>query len=331
MPIAKLTRLPLREVWKHEALDFSRWLEENIDVLAEVLDLNITVTERESAAGDFSVDLVAEDDEGHVVVIENQLTLSDHGHLGKLVTYAAALDARGAVWIVARPRPEHVQAVTWLNESMPTLFYLVQVEAVQIGDSAPAPLLTRIVGPSAEAVAVGDVKKDLSERHHLRKAFWAELLERARPRTRLHSAVSPSTSNWVAAGAGTSGLLWSYVILQHQGRVELYIDRGNEEQNLRIFDALAERRGDIERSFGEPLDWQRLEGRRGCRIAYHIAVGGWRDREQWPQVADAAIDAMIRLEAALRPQLKSLTPLQPGRSNLGGASDGGADMLGETL
>ena len=31
--IGKLTRVPLREVWKHEALDFTRWLEQNLDVI----------------------------------------------------------------------------------------------------------------------------------------------------------------------------------------------------------------------------------------------------------------------------------------------------------
>ena len=29
--IAKLERLPLREVWKHEAHDFTQWLEKNVD------------------------------------------------------------------------------------------------------------------------------------------------------------------------------------------------------------------------------------------------------------------------------------------------------------
>ncbi len=29
--IGKIQRVPLREVWKHEAHVFARWLEENID------------------------------------------------------------------------------------------------------------------------------------------------------------------------------------------------------------------------------------------------------------------------------------------------------------
>ena len=63
--------------------------------------------EREKSAGSFSIDLVAEDESGDKVIIENQIGKSDHDHLGKVITYLTALDAHAAVWIVADPRPEH--------------------------------------------------------------------------------------------------------------------------------------------------------------------------------------------------------------------------------
>src|ERR1700761_2950298 len=118
-----------------------RGRERNLDALGEVLDFTVDNIERERAAGDFSVDLVAEDQSGDVVVIENQLERSDHDHLGKLVTYVAAMEAKRAIWIVSQPRPEHVTAITWLNESVAADFYLIQVEAIRIGDSPAAPLL----------------------------------------------------------------------------------------------------------------------------------------------------------------------------------------------
>jgi len=123
-------------------------LQDNLEVLNEHLETPLASAEREQAAGAFSVDLVAEDDDGRAVVIENQLERSNHDHLGKLLTYLAAFEASTAIWIVAEPRAEHVKAVAWLNDSSQASVYLLKVEAVRIGDSTPAPLLTKLVGPS---------------------------------------------------------------------------------------------------------------------------------------------------------------------------------------
>jgi len=84
--VQKIKRIPLRNAFPHEARDFTRWLEENIDVLNDCLDITLTNAEREQSAGDFSVDIVAEDESGGKVIIENQLEKSNHDHLGKVIT-----------------------------------------------------------------------------------------------------------------------------------------------------------------------------------------------------------------------------------------------------
>jgi len=306
--IGKLDRVPLKEVWKHEALEFTKWLEENIDVLNDVLDINLSSAEREQSAGSFSVDLVAEDEAGDLVVIENQIGKSDHDHLGKLITYLTALEAKTAIWIVTDPRPEHVRAVSWLNESSAASFYLLKVEAVRIGDSPPAPLITRIVGPSEESREVGAKKKQLAERDALRYRFWEQLLEEARQRTKLHASISPTHHSWVGTGAGKSGLAFNYVARQHEAYVELYIDRrkDSEEENKAIFDQLMNHKESIEAVFGGPLEWQRLEGKRACRIKKTISLGGYLDEDKWSEVHEAMIDTMMRLEKALKPYIQKM-------------------------
>jgi hypothetical protein len=306
--IGKLERVPLREVWKHEALDFTKWLQDNIDILNEVVNLELASAEREQSAGDFSVDIVAEDKSGDTVIIENQLGRSDHDHLGKLVTYLSMMEAKAAVWIVADPRPEHVRAVSWLNDSSAADFYLLKVEAIRIGESEPAPLLTLITGPSEEGKQVGKTKKEMAERDGLRHRFWSGLLQRARERTKLHASISPSRGNWIGTGAGRSGLAYSYSVRQHDAQVELYIDRGAdaEEENKDIFGELERSRDRIEAEFGGELSWQRLEGKRACRIAKRLEIGGYRDEEEWPRIHEGMIDAMMRLEKALSPFVAKL-------------------------
>ncbi|MGC9347882.1 MAG: DUF4268 domain-containing protein [Anaerolineae bacterium] len=308
MVIARVERIELRDVWKQEAYDFTPWLQDNIEILNEVLDLGLGSAEREQPIGSFSVDLVAEDESGGTVVIENQLARSDHDHLGKLITYAVALDAKTAIWIVADPRPEHIGAVNWLNESSAVGFYLVKLEAIRIGESEPAPLLTLITGPSEEARKAGETKERMAERDRIRHEFWTELLERAQERTSLFAGISPSRGNWVGTSAGHAGLAFDYVARQHDGQVELYIDRGREasEENTRIFDALMTHKEEIEERFGEALDWQRLEGRQACRIRSMVKAGGYLDRERWPEIQDAMIERMCRFVEVLQPYVMQL-------------------------
>lgn len=305
--VSKLKRVALREVWPHEPA-FTKWLELNVDVLNEVLNLNLASPERERAVGGFNVDLVAEDVSGDLVVIENQLERSDHDHLGKLLTYLTSVQAKAAIWIVADPRPEHVGAVSWLNESSSADFYLVKVEAIQIEDSPAAPLLTLIVGPSEEGRTVGQTKKELAERHIIRQQFWTGLLAAARSRTKLHSAISPSNQGWIGTGAGRSGMSYNYVITEHDSRVELYVDLGrdSDETNKAIFDQLETHREAVEATFGEPLTWERLDGRRACRIRKDLAGGGYRDEESWSNIQERLVNAMIRFEKALGPQIAKL-------------------------
>ena len=306
--IGSLQRVDLREVWPHEALDFTPWLAENIDELNSVIDLSLSIVAREQSAGDFSVDLVAEDESGNPVVIENQLERSNHDHLGKLITYLTQIGAKAAIWIVSEPRPEHIDAISWLNESSRASFYLLKLEAVRIGDSLPAPLLTRIVGSSEQNQAVGETKREFTERYALRYRFWTPLLERARDRTPLHANISPSQRATIST-AVQSGLFLRYIVQQHTSEIDLYIDRGRDSdtENEEIFDRLRQSQAEIEEAFGEPLEWQRLEGKRACRIIKRFSLGGYQDdEEKWPEIQDAMIDGMIRLEAALRPHIDRL-------------------------
>ena len=308
MEIGKIERVPLNEVFKHEALEFTPWLRDNIDVLNDRIELALSSPESEQAAGDFSVDILAEDEAGNPVIIENQLDKSDHDHLGKLITYLTAFNARTAIWIVADPRPEHVRAISWLNESSEASFYLLRIEAIKVGDSPPAPLLTSIIGPSEEVKKVGEGKRKRAEVHGVLRKFWTQLLEKAELKTPLHANVSPGHGNWIATSAGLRGLLLSYVVRQHDAQVELYIDRGKEYEgeNKAIFDALHESHESIECALGESLIWQRLEGKQACRISKVIDTGGYREEEKWPETHEAMIDAMIRLERALRPHIDEL-------------------------
>ena len=274
-------------------------------MLNNVLDFDLVNVDREQAAGAFSVDLVAEDENGGTIIIENQLEKSNHDHLGKLITYLTAMSARAAIWIVSDPRPEHVAAIAWLNDSSSADFYLIKVEAVRIEESPAAPLLTVIVGPSGDTT-IQNQKKELAERYDLRRNWWTQVI--AQPDAKLHSHLTPSTYAWLGTSAGVRGLSLNYIVTKDACGAELYIDRGKgfDEENKSIFDQLFTSKEEIEENVGSPISWERLDGKRACRIKSTIDGGYRLPEEQWPERHNQMVEIMNALHTALKPKIKLL-------------------------
>jgi hypothetical protein len=144
-------------------------------------------------------------------------------------------------------------------------------------------------------------------RHRKRLAFWSSLLERSKNKTKLFSNRKPSKECWINMGAGKTGFAYGYIILMKAAWVELYIDTGDQNRNKQIFDKLHSQKTQIEQNFGDQLDWQRLNGKRACRIAKKTSKDkGLLNEEEWPSIQDAMIDAIIRLENALREPISQL-------------------------
>ena len=142
----------------------------------------------------------------------------------------------------------------------------------------------------------------------LRREFWTQLLELSRSRTHLFKTISPSDDDWISFGGGRSGLQFSYVIQRKRSCVRLDIDggSGSEAQNKRIFEHFNANRLAIQRDFGDELEWDHKVGRRVIQIKKWIIGLGLSDREEWPAIQDQMIDAMIRLDGALRPHIEKL-------------------------
>lgn len=310
--VGKGKRVNVDKLWSKET-EFTKWLEiqENLDILADQIDLKLSSIESEKGVGDFSADnyvLLTASEE--TCVIENQFGRTDHDHLGKAILYAANLGAKTIIWIATEPRQEFISAVNWLNEVTPkdTSFYLVKMVPWMIDDSKPYPFFTIMVGPSEEVKHFGDKKKELSEFEVKCYKFWEGLLDRAREKTSLFSSNRPTKFQWIAASAGKTGLGFSFAIRRNYGSVELFIDFGKDkkEENDAIYHNILLDKEKIEKEFGEPLIWSQVEGRRVNRIISNSDKGGIKDIECWDEIQDDMIDRMIRFEKALHPSLNKI-------------------------
>jgi hypothetical protein len=218
--------------------------------------------------GQFNVDILAEDENGRKIVIENQLENTDHDHLGKLITYASGLQAEICIWVVARARQEHEQAINWLNENTTegANFFLIEVEAWKIGDSLPAPRFNIVAKPNdwAKTVKQSAGTNKITELKLQQQAFWEQLREYGEQHGKLvRNWRKALPQHWYNIGIGSTRAKLSATVNTRDSVVamELYVYREKE-----LFHELLAKHDDIEAKLGYKLDWQELPERKACRI-----------------------------------------------------------------
>lgn len=313
MQIGKLDYVNIREIWRHEAVDFTTWLANNMDYLSDALGFTLNFLDKEKQIGSFTVDIFCEDEQGNSAIIENQLEKTDHSHLGQILTYAVGLAAKTVIWISPDPRIEHMEVIEWLNEVTPVdmSWYLIKLEAVKIDVSPVAPLFTVVAGPSQERKETGKVKKDEAERHQKRIQFWEGLLPVLNEKTNLFQNISPSRDNWLAVTTGVPGLY--YYITIRMDSATLKVVAGipkNREANKKLFDYLYERKDEIEETFGNELNWRRTDNRISSRIEYDIESCKLRDESTWKRGYILIADTLIKLDAAFRPHFAEMRKMR---------------------
>jgi hypothetical protein len=294
----------------HEARDFTPWLLENADAIAEMLALDIELSAAEHPVGPFSLDLIGRDNTNDcVLIVENQLTPTDHGHLGQLLTYAAGTEARTIVRMATDFREEHRQALDFLNflGGENARFFGVQIGVVRIGESRPAPLFSLRAQPNdwaSQTAAKAKVVSAQAGKGPLYVEFWSSFLDR------IHAehpgwtkARTPGASNWLDLFWLRPGVRINMGFRSQQRfGAELYIDTGDADENRAIFDQLLAQRPEIEQAYGRSLLWEEMEGKRACRLDDY-RPGEVTQIDHYDEYTDWAFDAYRRFRRAVGPIL----------------------------
>jgi hypothetical protein len=292
-------------------LDFTSWLAQNLAFLGEALGLELELRGQEAPVGPFSLDLLAHDlGRDRAVIIENQLAPTDHDHLGKLLTYAAGHNAAVAVWVAPEFRDEHRQALDWLNQrtDTETEFFGVVVEALQIDESRPAPNFRLVASPNdwrKANISAGD--RQPSAKGEAYQAFFQGLIDRLRTQYNFTKARKAQPQSWYFFSSGTSGVSYAFAFAGGgRAQTDTYIDRGDKTWNKWLFDKLYAQRGSIEAEFGEPLEWERLDHRRGSRIAVKRPGTIEDPPEALEEIEGWAIDRLLRFKKVIGPRVSAL-------------------------
>lgn len=305
----KIRKVNIKDIWQHEAHNFTPWLAENLDKLGESVGMDLELIEQEASVGNFSLDVLAKDlSTGHNVIIENQFGDTDHDHLGKMLTYAAGFDASKVIWISENVRDEHRQTIEWLNQrtDTDTQFFAIEIEVIRIDDSKPAYNFKPIVFPNEwrKSKKEGRIESS-SARGEAYRAYFQSLINELRDKHSFTKAKIAQPQNWYTFPTGISGILYGTSFAQGgRVRAELYIDVGESDKNKSLFDWLFEHKQTIESEFGESLDWERLDDRRASRIAIY-REGTIDDGEMLKEIQEWAIQELLKFRKIFSPLLKS--------------------------
>ena len=309
MSVSKLTKVRIKDIWKTEDKDFTPWLVENIARLNEDIGFNIQDPQKENRLENFIVDIVGEDEEGKVI-IENQYNKSDHDHLGKLLTYLSNVaGTKKAIWIVEDARADHINTINWLNENIETCsFYLVKIEVFKIQNSPPAANFDLLAGPTEITKIKQKINIEDSNRGKARYDFWSLFLERSKAKTKMFNSISPRIYAWLGTSSGLRGVNYNCVVHKSSAQSEIYIDRGKESpsENKEIFDLLESKKKQIEKDFGESIEWEPLPDSRACRIKKVLEIAGWQEEEKWDEVHEKLIEICIKMKKAFDPVINEI-------------------------
>ncbi len=105
-----------------EEKDFSDWLSNNLNKLEPFINSTLELVGTEELIDGKIVDILAEDQEGKIVAIENQFDVSNHKHLGQLLSYCIGLkkeekEVSNGIWIAEKFHPIHIAVINWLNNT----------------------------------------------------------------------------------------------------------------------------------------------------------------------------------------------------------------------
>ena len=326
--LGRLERVGLREIWKNEAADFTPWLanEQNLKLLGDTLGIDLHFEAQEKDVGPYRADILCRDtSDDSWVLIENQLSPTDHSHLGQILTYSAGLAAATIVWIAERFTDEHRAALDWLNEisGENVQFFGLEIEVWRIGESARAPKFNVVAKPNDWTKGGAGTTRirtaELTESKRLQLDFWHGFREYVLNKGSVIKPTKPLPQHWMNIAIGRSGFKLNAIASVYDSVAG---DYGNQELRAEFeisdkrnakgyYRAIEKQKEAIEQELGESLTWYNPQNANACRIylrrsADLIDVNAREEQYTW------LLSKLERLHAVFSERVKQLVPDESG-------------------
>lgn len=222
---------------------------------------------QEKSVGPFRADILAKDlATNHYVLIENQLELTNHNHLGQIMTYAAGLDAFSIVWIAKAFTEEHRAALDWLNRITDENinFFGIEIEVIQIGDSLPAPQFNVVAKPNDWSKSIKSSANNgaVTEIQIKQQEYWTQFKEFVIKSGSPFKLQKPLAQQWTNIAMGRSYFHLSLTVNSVSNRICINLEIGgdNAKNNFEALRDLCEEESKVKVS--DELEWLRMDDRK---------------------------------------------------------------------
>ena len=297
--------VPVKQVWIHEAHDFTPWLAKNLSSLGEALGLNLELVQEEAAVGHYNVDILAEDaTNGVLVVVENQLEWTDHDHLGKVLTYAGWHDANTLVWVAPTFYEEHRAALDWLNRWTPEVIQVFGVEqhTTKVGDSDAVVEFVPVVFPDSWSRSDGSEPTPAKIQSVALREFFQPLVDDLRT-AGFTDRKKAAASRYHQFPSGVSGLSYT-ASLENDGTVWVYISGGTPHLNALRKDECRQTIGDeLALDSDTSINW---------RVSGSGSLGVWRNgslddsEEDLDEIRQWMLHYLLKLKKVFDPRMEKI-------------------------
>lgn len=273
--LGSLEMVNLRSVFPNESGDFTPWLaqDENLAKLGETLDIELELESQEKNVGPFRADILCKDiNSQDWVLIENQIERTDHNHLGQLMTYAAGLKAVTIIWIASEFTDEHRAAIDWLNEITEDgiNFFGVEIELWRIGNSPVAPKFNVVSKPNLWIHSVSQAAQrlesgELTDTKKLQLEYWTKFHQFMKKEHGSLHPHKPSPQHWMNFAIGRSNFhLFAFTNTRERRiGIGLVIKGPNAKPHFHLLNS---EKDEIEKEFGQKLDWKELPTKIESRV-----------------------------------------------------------------
>lgn len=228
------------------------------------------------------------------------------------------------IFIAANFRREVTSTVLWLREHQIDV-RCIKVMPYKFGDELFIDLQQVIPTPEAADYMIRMAEKDSEEKnakgakrwsHQMREEFWNLLLPALRNAgCDKWQNINPTKDSWLSSATGVSGCAINLCFLRHEIRAELAINRSDASENKWLFDRLLEQREDLETTFGNELDWRRMDDKKVSMVVCKTPVQGY-SKENWDEMIAWLIDHYRKMDNAFSEPVRALaTRMKPGGSD----------------